>query len=151
MEVARLRPVGADGCSEAEVAGIGSRIASWLDAEFPEELLKSTHADIGMYAAELYADIRKEGEDEVGAVLLQLGTRLEEANNRFVDMFVGPWEVANKVAEFVIVGAQAFSTACVPASIGDAFERYVFVQRLLDGAVQKEVCVCVRARCCCCD
>lgn len=139
VEAARLRPVGADGCSEAEIDGIARRVAGWLDAEFPEEALADPHAALGATAADMYASIRRSGEDEVGAVLLQLGTRLEGSPDAFADLFVGPWEVANKVAEFVIAGAAAFRTARPLVDVDDAFTRYTFMQRLLDGTLDKEV------------
>lgn len=158
IEAPRLRPVGADGCGAGLVEGIASRVAVWLDTEYPEDSLREPHAAAGAAAARHYAAIRAGGEDDVGSVLLALGGALEADGVLFRDLFVGPWEVANKVTDMVIAGARAFGTAVPPPAwqaddSGDqdqdalAFERFNFLSKVLDGGAAKEVRACApRAR-----
>ncbi len=136
VEEARLRPVGVDGCSETELASISARLATWLNTEYPEESLREPHDVVSAKTVAYYAALRREGMDELGAVLLALGGKLEKEMNLFHDLFVGPWEVANKLSDLVIAGA--FGIARPPSGLEDDIGRYRFIQKLLDFELPNE-------------
>ena len=136
IEEVQLRPVGVDGCSETELESITSRLTGWLNSEYPEESLREPHDIVSAKATSHYAALRREGMDDLAAILLALGGRLEEDMPLFRELFVGPWEVANKLSDLVIAGA--FGIARPPSGIDDDIGRYSFIQRLLDLSVPTE-------------
>lgn len=85
---------------EEEVEWLEDRIREWLDQEWKQEKPQPIHAKIGMRAAQIYSRQRMEGEDDLSSVLIAIGSELEGMD--FSDAFVGPWNVANKTAEFLL-------------------------------------------------
>jgi len=77
---------------------IANQVREWLDKEY---LPQDIHAAIGERAGRIYVRARHEGED-LGGIVLAVGTELESMD--FYDAFVGAFDVANKVADFVLRG-----------------------------------------------
>ena len=78
--------------------GLAERIRVWLDEEWePLEV----HQQLGEEAAAIYKQLRKSGEDDLGSLLLSLGERLRAFE--YNETYTGPFEVANKVAELLMV------------------------------------------------
>eukprot|EP01023_Acetabularia_acetabulum_P010657 TRINITY_DN1484_c0_g3_i1.p1 TRINITY_DN1484_c0_g3~~TRINITY_DN1484_c0_g3_i1.p1 ORF type:complete len:168 (+),score=27.70 TRINITY_DN1484_c0_g3_i1:12-515(+) len=83
---------------EADKQWISSQIQQWLDDEWtPLEI----HGDVGNAAAEAYAKLRDQGEDELNSVLLGMGQELLTFNYR--DTFVSAFDVANKVSDMLMM------------------------------------------------
>jgi len=104
---ARLRPVGMDGVEEVELTRITNAIIGWLDIEYPEESLREAHAVVARVSAEHYSRVRLNGTDDVGEILLELGGLLEKETQYFHELFVGPWEIANKVSDIIMRNVNA--------------------------------------------
>lgn len=73
-------------------------IALWLDEEWtPLEV----HKQLGVATGEAYVRLRQAGENEAGPLLLGLSSELMAFN--FRETFTGPFEVANKVIEMLMM------------------------------------------------
>eukprot|EP00871_Galdieria_phlegrea_P001830 jgi/Galph1/2648/GphlegSOOS_G1289.1 len=72
-------------------------IRQWLDEEWQPQ---TVHEEIGNQAASMYLNLREQGEDHMGSLLLELGTKLQKVD--FKDAFVDSFTVANKVIELLI-------------------------------------------------
>lgn len=82
----------------AQTLGIAERIRVWLDEEWePLEV----HRQLGEEAAAIYKQLRNSGEDDLGSLLLGLGDGLRAFE--YSETYTGPFEVANKVAELLMV------------------------------------------------
>ncbi|KAG7668055.1 hypothetical protein NADE_005091 [Nannochloris sp. 'desiccata'] len=94
---------------EIESLWISGMIRCWLDDEWtPLEV----HRELGQAAARAYMEVRQEGvETEVGDVVLGLGAELLVFN--FRECFVGPFDVANKVAELLMLNKLGCEVCCV--------------------------------------
>lgn len=77
---------------------IAGMVALWLDEEFTPQ---SVHLDLGRAAGASYARLRAEGEDEMGGLLMGLVGDLSSCDYR--EQFVGPFDVANKVVEMLML------------------------------------------------
>lgn len=78
------------------------RVQHWLDDEWIEQ---ACHVDIAEHAAASYVAARRQGLTDLGEILVQLGTDLESVD--FYEAYVGPWDVANYVAEVLATDPQA--------------------------------------------
>jgi hypothetical protein len=85
---------------EEERSWLATSISDWLDAEWTQPEDQPVHAAIGRRVSEIYARQRMEGEDELVGILLAIGQELESFD--MSNSFVGPFIVANKVAELLL-------------------------------------------------
>lgn len=150
-----------------ECAWLANEITSWLDEEWRSTTTKYVHTEIGQRIAQIYVRQRMEGEDDLSSVLLAIGSELEGMD--LSDAFVGPWNVANKTSELLLkkltgrevayreVGEDGIQwskdmeiggkeekvdNGVVKAvNLADRFERMMFLRFLLDGDINKQVCV----------
>lgn len=74
-------------------------VALWLDEEWTPQ---PEHTALGRAAGDAYAALRAAGEDEMGGLLLGLVDRLG-AFDGWRECFVGPFDVANKVVEMLML------------------------------------------------
>jgi hypothetical protein len=85
---------------EEERSWLATSISDWLDAEWKQPEVQPVHAAIGRRVSEIYARQRMEGEDELVGILLAIGQELESFD--MSSSFVGPFIIANKVAELLL-------------------------------------------------
>jgi hypothetical protein len=105
---------------EYEAMWIAGMIRCWLDDEWTP---LDVHRDLGEATARVYMDIRQEGvENEVGDVVLGIGAGLLDFN--FRECFVGPFDVANKVAELLMLKKSGCDVCCVSEADKEAIERW---------------------------
>lgn len=76
---------------------LAGHIQLWADEEWTE---LDVHAELAQRTAEAYAELRLEGENELGSLVLSLSDRLQ--NFEFRDTFTSNFEVANKVIELLM-------------------------------------------------
>ncbi|GMH38488.1 hypothetical protein BSKO_06372 [Bryopsis sp. KO-2023] len=93
-----LTPVESEAALDSECTWISSQIQSWLDEEW--EVL-DIHKEVGDEAASILSRLRREGETDLGTVLLSLGAELTSFD--FTETYTGPYDVANKVSELLMV------------------------------------------------
>jgi hypothetical protein len=79
---------------------LAGAVTAWLDAEWCTPEPAPIHASIGERVAQIYVRQRMEGEDDLSGVLLAIGQELEAFD--MSDAFVGPFNVANKVADLLL-------------------------------------------------
>ena len=110
---------------------ISGMIREWLDEEWtPLDI----HNDLGEAAAKIYVDLRQEGvENEVGDIILGLGSGLMSFN--FREAFVGPFDVANKVAELLMLKKSGCDVCCVSDKDKEAIERWDAAVRSKNGSI----------------
>lgn len=96
----KLPPLQSPEHLEEETGWLEMQIREWLDIEWEQGEPQQIHADIGVRAGQVYKRQRMEGEDDLSSVLLAIGLELEGMD--FSSAFVGPWNVANKTAEFLL-------------------------------------------------
>jgi hypothetical protein len=105
---------------EYESLWISGMIRCWLDDEWTPQ---DVHRDLGQATGRLYLDLRQEGvEHEVGDVVLSIGAGLLDFN--FRECFVGPFDVANKVAELLMLKKSGCDVCCVSEADKEAIERW---------------------------
>ena len=87
---------------EDEPAWLSFVIARYLDEEWVEQ---PVHKEIGEAVAKLYRESRAEGDDDLIAVLAKLSFGLKDMwrGANFSDAFEGPVDVANRVAELLML------------------------------------------------
>jgi hypothetical protein len=73
-------------------------ITKWLDDEW---IVQEVHKKVGLKVAEVYLEGRQSGMDDLGEVMLEVGTTLESFD--MADAFVSGWDVANKVSDLLMV------------------------------------------------
>lgn len=106
----------------------------------------------------LYRRLRAEGVHDLGTLVIEIGGGLEGVSE-FYDTFVGPWNVANKTGEFLVANIAATApkdqsydfnsgkgediedsnAVALPPNLSDTFERYRFLQQVLEGSVSRAV------------
>jgi hypothetical protein len=105
---------------EYESKWISGMIRCWLDDEWTP--LK-VHRELGEATARVYMELRQEGvENEVGDVVLGIGAGLLDFN--FRETFVNPFDVANKVAELLMLRKSGCDVCCVSEADKEAIERW---------------------------
>lgn len=87
---------------EDEPAWLSFVIARYLDEEWVEQ---PVHKEIGEAVAQIYRESRAEGDDDLIAVLAKLSFGLKDMwrSAGFGDAFEGPVDVANRVAELLML------------------------------------------------
>lgn len=80
------------------VTGMSNQIQTWLDEEW--EVL-DVHKEVGDEAAIILGRLRASGETDLGSILLSMGAELTPFD--FTETYTGPYDVANKVAELLMV------------------------------------------------
>lgn len=95
-----LPPVKSRQDLDEETEWLETQLREWLDREWQQGEPQPIHAEIGLRTAQLYRRQRMEGENDLSSVLLAIGSELEGMD--FTDAFVGPWNIANKTAEFLL-------------------------------------------------
>jgi hypothetical protein len=76
---------------------LSSKIAHWLDVEYmPQEI----HSKLGKKVHGEYKRLRDAGVNDLGEILIRLGTALEAFDME--NAFVNGWDVANKASELLI-------------------------------------------------
>ena len=92
IDLSVLDQLEADGCY------LRTAIARWLDEEY---IVQPVHAAIGKQVEEIYLRERRSGVTDLGEMLMQVGAALEQFD--MDNAFVNAWDVANRVADFLIV------------------------------------------------
>ena len=78
---------------QEDAAWVGDTVQSWLDQEF---IVLPVHRKISEVVQRVYLEQRKSGVNDLGEMLMKIGSSLEAFD--LEDAFVGPWDIANKVA-----------------------------------------------------
>eukprot|EP00884_Botryococcus_braunii_P006273 jgi/Botrbrau1/15647/Bobra.4_1s0031.1 len=102
---------------EFERAWIAAQLQAWLDEEW---LMQPVHKDLSIFASEVYLELRKRGADDLGDVVLSLGTELLQFD--YNDTFTGAFEVANKVSELLML-KMGVDVCCVSSADLERFKR----------------------------
>lgn len=84
-----------------------SAIQIWLDNEYlPQEI----HRKLGLEVQKLYIRERMSGVNDLGELLIDIGTNLESFNME--DAFVNAWDVANKVSDLLMNRMRMETSPC---------------------------------------
>jgi hypothetical protein len=92
IDLSVLDQLEVDGCY------LRTSIARWLDEEY---IVQPVHAAIGKQVEDIYLRERRNGVTDLGEMLMQVGASLEQFD--MGNAFVNAWDVANRVADFLIV------------------------------------------------
>lgn len=92
IDLSVLDQLEADGCY------LRTAISRWLDEEY---IVQPVHAAIGRQVEDIYLRERRSGVTDLGEMLMQVGAALEQFD--MDNAFVNAWDVANRVADFLIV------------------------------------------------
>lgn len=92
IDLSVLDQLEVDGCY------LRTAIARWLDEEY---IVQPVHAAIGRQVEDIYLRERRSGVTDLGEMLMQVGASLEQFD--MDNAFVNAWDVANRVADFLIV------------------------------------------------
>ncbi|CAM9530301.1 unnamed protein product [Discosporangium mesarthrocarpum] len=93
--------------SEAYASFLADSIMQHLDQEW---LPQDCHRDIGLKVGDIYRKFVKEGNPELSSLVMEIGTGLETFD--MGDSFVGPWDIANVVSDFIMARMGAETSAC---------------------------------------
>lgn len=111
-----VKPIGLEGDVEETAAMLSSNIREWLDEEWIEQ---DCHERIGVRVSEAYRAARLDGVDDLGVLLVRLGTALggdgptaASTVSDFAEAYVGPWDVANKASDILAQLATGETTCC---------------------------------------
>jgi len=104
-----LPPPASAAAIDEEAAWLAGALAFWLDEEWTP--LKE-HAAVGRAAGDALAAARRAGAAEAGDVLHRLVNDLLAAAPLFRDTFTGPFDVANKAVELLMLRGGA-EVCCV--------------------------------------
>lgn len=116
---------------EVEIQWIAEMIQAWQDEEFLEQ---GCHENLGLAAAEAYRLARcKEddpgGECDISNILFLMLEELQRFD--YTPTFTGPFDVANKVVELLMVNAGQ-EVCCQSADDTDRLERFGTAQSRMD-------------------
>eukprot|EP01031_Cornospumella_fuschlensis_P028934 gene28934-34922_t len=92
---------------EKEANFLSSGLKDWLDKEY---VSMDVHRLIGEVVGDSYLDARKEGVDDLGHLVMHVGTRLE--SEEISDAFVNSWDIANKVSDMLLVLLDRETCSC---------------------------------------
>ncbi|CAM9563809.1 unnamed protein product [Choristocarpus tenellus] len=93
--------------SDAYASFLAEGIMTHLDQEWmPQEC----HREIGLEAAKVYLQIVQKGTTHLSDLVLELGTHLESFD--MGEAFVGPWDIANLVSDFIMAKMGAETSLC---------------------------------------
>lgn len=97
-------------------------LAKVLQFHLDEEWMPlEIHRDIGIAASNVYMEQRSDGVDDLGSIVLAIGTQLTSFD--FADSFVDSFEVANKASEFLMM-KMGREVCCQSEEDRDALSRY---------------------------
>jgi hypothetical protein len=98
-------PIRVDAFDDATTARlIEVELVEMLDREWIEQ---DCHQILGRRAGAAYLAARGRGLDDVGSVLQYVGDALTADREGFDEAYVGPWDVANFVADVLVTRANA--------------------------------------------
>ena len=100
----RCAPTARDGATHAWLAGM---LKLWLDDEWS---IQEPHRDLGMRAAEKCTEMRLEGCEEMGSLVMGIAQDLLSFD--FSDTFVNSFEVANKTSEILMM-REGYEVCCL--------------------------------------
>eukprot|EP01041_Mallomonas_annulata_P001885 gene1885-3655_t len=137
-------------------AFLSESVRTWLDKEY---IPQHVHTNIGERVGEIYIYERSKGTNDLGQMLVSVGTALE--NFDMNDAFVNGWEVANKVSDLLLLRMNRELCACAGDMSGfsslssgttrasgqitaeklksttdrfkSTFSRYIFLREFLEG------------------
>ncbi|PNH12945.1 hypothetical protein TSOC_000061 [Tetrabaena socialis] len=97
-----IKPLKTEAELEAERIFLSTALSTWLDEEWT---VLPEHQRLGKAAAEAYVALRRGGDDDMGSVVLSLASELlrPELSAAFHASFTGPFDVANKLVEMVMM------------------------------------------------
>eukprot|EP00879_Flechtneria_rotunda_P005190 GHRR01005472.1.p3 GENE.GHRR01005472.1~~GHRR01005472.1.p3 ORF type:complete len:128 (+),score=21.89 GHRR01005472.1:1543-1926(+) len=102
----------------ASLPGIANMIRTWLDEEWaPLE----AHQQLGQAAANAYRKCRKEGQEDMGSLVLGLASELLTFNYR--ETFTDAFEVSNKVVEMLMMRS-GVEVCCTTSADKARLERF---------------------------
>ena len=113
--VARITRLLPNGTGRAGLAGV---VRFWLDEEWAP---LSVHETVGAAAGDAYVQARKDGAQDMGDLVLTLGSTLMGTD--FFEAFVGPYDVANKVVE-LLMQRQGIDVCCTSDDDATLVSRY---------------------------
>lgn len=108
-------------------------IQRWLDEEY---IPQDCHLDLGNKVKNVYTTNRNKGVNDLGEMMMDVGTALESYD--MGDAFVGPWDVANKVSDFLMVRLERELCACA----GD-LSKFAKSNRVTEEPAEKNDTFCV--------
>jgi hypothetical protein len=109
---------------EADAAWVAETIRMWLDEEWTP---LDVHRDLGLAAGRSYLALRREGIDDASDLLLGLCAG-ELMQCDYKEAFVNAFEVANKVAEFLML-REGCDVCCTTAADREAAARFLATHR----------------------
>lgn len=154
---------------ETHVSWLQIEVCSWLDAEWPEKEAVAAHREIAVRTAQLYGRLRAEAINDLSDILLGIGGGLEGSDfsktytgpwnvaNRTAELLLErfaperllleddkPRPDEGKVQWSVLDETERLEVPEEPRrpaspSLADEFERYRFLQMVLDGSASKAV------------
>lgn len=95
---------------EVDGTKMATSIVAWLDAEWmPQEV----HVQMANSAKKSYITSRESGEDDIMSVMMRVANDLDAKwANYDADSFVGPWDVANYVSDYLTQISGSESCEC---------------------------------------
>lgn len=97
-------------------------LAKMLQFHLDEEWMPlEIHRDIGVAASNVYMEQRSDGVDDLGSIVLAIGTQLTSFD--FADSFVDSFQVANKASEFLMM-KMGREVCCQSEGDRNALSRY---------------------------
>ena len=103
---------------DAEIAWLAGMLKLWLDDEWS---IQEPHRDLGMRAAEKCTEMRLEGCEEMGSLVMGVAQELIDFD--FSDTFVNAFEVANKCSEILMM-REGYEVCCINKDDETRQERY---------------------------
>jgi hypothetical protein len=144
---------------ETDGEWLASQITKWLDVEW---IAQPVHMRIGAGCAQIYKKGRVEGIVDLGEMLIEMGTGLEQVDfdDKTGDAYVNAWDVANKVSDLLMLRMDRDLCACmgdmsifsrsstlsslsankleeVASALASQFERYKWTASFLEGEEDK--------------
>lgn len=92
---------------ESEGEYLRASIKKWLDVEYIEQ---DVHAQLGEEVSRIYMDRRSNGVNDLGELLMDIGTALESFD--MGDAFVNGWDVANRASDFLMLRMERELCSC---------------------------------------
>lgn len=90
-----------------EAEYLSNAMKNWLDKEY---VSMEVHGRIGAVVGSSYLDGRKTGVDDLGHMVMHIGSTLESQD--ISDAFVNSWDIANKVSDILLVLLDRETCSC---------------------------------------
>lgn len=84
----------------AERKWVSGVLRKWLDEEWTP---LDCHVAIGERVSEIYINRRLAGDDDIGSIILAIGTGLIDEIDLWMESFTSSFEVANKLSELLML------------------------------------------------